>query len=332
MSAPAPGWLVRQLPVAMLQDDFTARFASIFEEVADTLVHTTDNIGRAADLSVTPDPMVGFLGSWIAAPADPEGGLDDVRERDWVRTQARALSARGTRTGLQELLGELSGGYPVEILDGGGVYREGLCPEGENGWVQVRMPLPGRADPEYVLKLIQAEVPIGVDVELVVAPTPDAPPLAFAGPVPLPRVPEPEPDVEPETYAATPGGPYFWDGGTGDVYPPLAEDVEPSVVETTEPLAIRRLPGTGGLAKSAGRICPVCAEPGEASAQRCSRCDALMKPPPPPKPDPLPEADEEPPLWPEGGWEEERRKWPLSGFLLGGLLLSLLVAGFYVLL
>lgn len=322
MSAPAPGWLVRQLPVAMLQDDFTARFASIFEEVADTLVHTTDNIGRAADLSVTPDPMVRWLGSWIGAPADPEEGLDDVRERDWVRMQARALSARGTRTGLQELLRELSGGQPVEIIDGGGVYREGMCPEDPNGWVQIRMPLPGNASPEYVRQLIEAEVPIGVDVELIVAP-------AF----PLPRRPEPEPLEPAETYAVVEGGPYFWDGGTGDVHPPLAEDVEPALVETPEtPMAagIRRLPGTGGLARSAGRICPVCAEPGESLAERCSRCDATMKPPPAPLPKPEPEAEPEPPLWPEGDWDEPPRKWPLSDFLLGGLLLTLLVVGFFV--
>nr|WP_269328792.1 hypothetical protein [Kineosporia babensis] len=320
------------MPVAMLQDDFTARFTSIFEEVADTLRQSTDNIGRAADLSVTPDPVVPWLGSWIAAPADPEEGSYDLRERDWVSTQGRALSARGTRTGLQEILQELSGGYPVEIIDGGGIYREGQCPPESQGWVQIRMPLPGRAEPEHVLELIRAEVPIGIDVELLVVPTPDDPPEAFAEPLRLPR--RSEPAIEPQTYAAVPGGPYFWDGGTGDVYPPLREDVEPAVVETPDPGlpdVIRRLPGTGGLAVRPDWICPACAEPGDSREPACRRCNSPRKPVPvPAAPVPEPEA-EEPPLWSQEPWEdEEPRRIPVSDLLMAGLLLALVVAGFLI--
>jgi phage tail-like protein len=313
MTTPASGWLVRQLPVAMLQDDFLARFTSIFEEVADTLVHSVDTIGIAADLSITPDPFVHWLGGWIGAPADPEEGRHDVRERDWVRAQARALSARGTRAGLEELLRELAGGHPVEVTDGGGVYREGRCPGGDTGWVRVRMPLPGRADPQDVLDLIRAEVPIGVDVDLVVRPV--------AGPdgvlIPAPRASEPELAARDEQWNAVPGGPYSWDGGPEDSQPefletiiiePLSPDPDPVTELSAAELsaAARRLPGIGGRAGRTGRICPACAEHNEAGVSACQRCGSPMRivpSAPIPEPEPV-RAIAEPELW-----LPERRVW-----------------------
>ncbi|MBT0768202.1 hypothetical protein KIH74_04665 [Kineosporia sp. J2-2] len=327
MNAPSPGWLVRQLPVAMLEDDFTARFATIFEDVAGTLVHSADNIGRAADLSVTPDPLVHWLGSWIGAPADPEENLHDVRERDWVRAQARALSARGTSTGLRELLEQLSGGHPVEIIDGGGVYREDTCPDDDTGWVMIRMPLPGNTLPEYVLELVRTEVPIGVRVELVVMPTPGIASAAFTELIPSPREPEPETPAQ-ERWTTVAGGPFFWDGGPGDVHPPLGEAVTPPVVAEPAPALAgpaRRLPGTGGRAVRPGRLCPACAEPAEAVAVECARCGSALRVTTSPVVETEPLEDDEPFVWPDGPWDEEPRPWWMAGLVLGGLLLALVV-------
>jgi len=275
----------------MLQDDFLARFTSIFEEVADTLVHSVDTIGIAADLSITPDPFVHWLGSWIGAPADPEEGCHSVRERDWVRAQARVLSARGTRTGLAELLRELAGGHPVEVTDGGGVYREGRCPVGDTGWVQVRMPLPGNADPREVRDLIRAEVPIGVDVDLVVLPV--------VGPdgtlIPPPRTAEAEPEPSP---GLEPG-------------PELIAVAGMSA-------AARRLPGTGGRADRPARICPNCAERNQAGVSACLRCGSPMRivaVAPIPEPEPV-RMVFEPDLW-----LPERRIWPVVALLVAVVLL-----------
>jgi phage tail-like protein len=291
MTTPAPGWLTRQLPVAMLQDDFLVRFTSIFEEVAGTLVDSVDTIGIAADLSITPDPFVHWLGSWIGAPADPEHDRHEVRERDWVRAQARVLSARGTRAGLAELLRELAGGQSVEVVDGGGVYREGWCPEGDTGWVRVRMPLPGGADPQDVLDLIRAEVPIGVDVELVVIPVygPDG------ALIPAPRTPESE---------------------------TLSTGLDP-VAELSA--AARRLPGTGGRAGRPGRICPGCAERNEAGVSACQRCGSPMRVVPVPVAEPEPvRVVPEPELW-----LPERRIWPVVALVVVVvvLLFGVLLAG-----
>lgn len=297
MSTRPPGWLADQLPLVMQQDDFTNRFLGIFEEVADTLVHSVDTIAVSADLSLAPQTFVPWLGSWIAAPAVDSHRPDEVGERNWVRAHAHALTARGTKVGLQRVLQELAGGHPVEIEDGGGVYREGAGPEGDSAWVRVRMPLADQTEPQEVVDLIRAEVPLGVAVELEVLPL-------------LPRPREPLEDAhEPETWQPVPGGPYFWDGGTGDVYPPLRD--EPGHEPESEPLsgAVRRLPGTGGRAVRPGRICPGCAEPNDFAASACLRCDSLMHlPPPEPVSEPEPEVL---PLWSEeADWLAEPRIQP----------------------
>jgi phage tail-like protein len=319
-STTEPGWLLRQLPVLMQQDDFTARFLRIFEEVAAGLIHSVDTIGVAADLSLAPDEFVPWLGSWIAAPADPEAGRHPLRERDWTRAQTRALGARGTKAGLEQVLTVLSGGHPVEIEDGGGIYRAGQCPEGETGWARVTMPLPGGADPDSVERLIRAEVPIGVEVELVVTSL-----------VPRPR--PPEDDLEDAEWESVPGGPYFWDGGREDVLPPLREETG-APGEAEEPSlsgAVQRLPGTAGKAVRAGRICPACAEPnafGPATRLRCASALRLRRPAP--QPDPGPEVL---PLWEDDdSWLPERRLWPVV-LLVIGLILALtgIVSAFYLL-
>ena len=331
MSAPPPGWLVRQLPVAMLQDDFLVRFASIFEEVAGTLVHSVDTIGVAADLSLTPEEFVPWLGRWIGAPADPQDsllagpGAAGSRQRDWVRAQARVLSARGTRTGLQEVLRELAGGHPVEVVDGGGVYREGRCPEGDTGWVRVRMPLPGPADPQDVLDLIRAEVPIGVEAELVVLPDPDGP---F---VPSARQPEPQVAYGEEDAAWDAVAGRIWDGQPEDIYAQLAEIPFPETISTNPAPelsgAVHRLPGTGGRAGRPARICPRCAEHIETGVDECRRCGSPMRIVPA---EPVPEPERvvafpEPEIW-----LPERRIWPLivsavvAALLLGALLVAVL--------
>ncbi|GLY29480.1 hypothetical protein [Kineosporia sp. NBRC 101731] len=327
MSAPAPGWLARQLPVVMQQDDFTVRFLAIFEDLADTLLHSVGSVAEAADPTVAPAPMVPWLGSWIAGPVDPAAGTHPLRDRDWLRAQSRALGARGTRAGLEQWLSLLSGGRPVEIIDGGGVYREGQAPEGATGWVQVRMPLAGDVDAQQVVALIEDEVPIGVRVELLVIP--DEP----SG-VPRPRDAQDDADHTDHTADADlrepmPGGPYFWDGGDEDVFPPLWEEAipAPEVTENTQeaPLsgALRRLPGTGGRAVRAGRLCPECAEPNAFGSLTCLRCASVLRVPRPVA-EPVPEPEPEP-LWDDEDWLPQRRTRPVVVATAGLLLLLSLI-------
>ncbi|GAB3248749.1 hypothetical protein [Kineosporia babensis] len=291
MSAPAPDRLA-------LREDVTAGLTAIVE----TLVKAGENLEQAADLHVAPAPMVQALGRWVAAPDRP---LD---QRAWIRAYARALSARGTHTSLRELLQELSGGYPVEIADGGGVYREDECPRRNPQWVQVRMPLPQASDRQAVLDLIRAEVPLGVEVELIVVPTPDEPAELFTGPLPQPAEPETAEDVA--TYVAVPGGPFCGDGGSEDVLPPLFEPVAP----TTVPGEAKRLPGAGGVAVGSAIVCPTCAEPSATVLETCPRCGCTMKTL----------------RTPDAPTLEEPRRSPLPDLLIAAVLVALAVAGYLI--
>jgi phage tail-like protein len=269
-----PGWLVEQLPVGMLEDDFLIRFTSIFQDVADTLVDSVDAIDASADLSLAPEPFVRWLGSWIAAyphPGEAAQGPGDYRERAWIQAQARALIGRGTRPGLQLMLQELCGDRPVRVTDGGGVYPEGLCPPGDPAWVRVEMPAVDDVAATDVLDLIRADVPVDVAVQLIVDGVAVEDPVAG-------------------------GSGSGLDGGDGP--DGRAGDLSRSA---------RRLPGTAGRAGQPFRNCRACAErnrPGEAECWRCG--SPLHRPPPAPEPEPEPEPlvfgsesdSDEPRIWP----------------------------------
>ncbi len=57
-----PDWMVNQLPVGMVQNDFFVRFVSIFQDVATTLLDDADNLEHIPDLTVTPTSMISLLG------------------------------------------------------------------------------------------------------------------------------------------------------------------------------------------------------------------------------------------------------------------------------
>ncbi len=63
-------WLLNQLPVGMLDADFFVRFVSIFQELGGTLLEDADNIDNIADVTVAPDALVRWLGSWIGVGVD----------------------------------------------------------------------------------------------------------------------------------------------------------------------------------------------------------------------------------------------------------------------
>lgn len=112
-------WLVGQLPMGMLDDDFFLRFVSMFEEEAGTVLGGVDNIPHAFDVTVAPPQMVRWLGSWIGLPPI-DSSLDEPLQRRLVRTGSECLAWRGTRRGLQRFL-EVTTLGPVEIVESGSV-------------------------------------------------------------------------------------------------------------------------------------------------------------------------------------------------------------------
>ena len=158
-------WLIDQLPVAMLDDDFLVRFLSIFQDVADTFMVQADGMEHLLDVAVTPDPMVRYLGSWLGARSiDPS--LDDATQRQIVREHGRMLPWRGTVRGLRQLLEMVTGG-PVVVVDSGGVYQEGDAPENP-GHVHIEVLTLGWATDDDLIALIQSDLPAAVTFELLV--------------------------------------------------------------------------------------------------------------------------------------------------------------------
>jgi phage tail-like protein len=158
-------WLVDQLPLAMLEDDFLVRFLSIFQEVADTFMVQADNMEHLVDTTVAPDAMVRAMGAWIGVPTiDPS--LPDGVQRRIVREHGQMLAWRGTALGMRHLL-EMITDAPAQIEDSGGVYPEGEAPV-NNGHVRIRVESSGWTTEDDLLDLVRSELPGHVTFELVV--------------------------------------------------------------------------------------------------------------------------------------------------------------------
>jgi phage tail-like protein len=156
-------WLIDQLPLSMLDDDFLVRFLGIFQELADSYMIQVDNIEHVVDSTVAPDRMVRAMGSWIGVPPiDPS--LPDQVQRRIVRENGQMLQWRGTSLGLRQIL-EMVTDAPVEIHDSGGVYREGEAPENP-AHVRIKVESSGWTTENDLLDLVRGELPAAVSFEL----------------------------------------------------------------------------------------------------------------------------------------------------------------------
>ena len=180
----SPDWLLDQLPVGMVQDDFFRRFVGIFQEVATSYVDAADGVEHVADPAVVPAPLLPWLGSWLGTEVI-DASLDVDTQRRLVMAAGRTMAWRGTRRGLTEWLHVLTGG-PVLIDDPGGVHREGESPQ-RAPVVRIRVISTGWLPEDEFTDLVRAELPAHVGLEL------------FVGDrlVTSPAVLEPEPDPEP---------------------------------------------------------------------------------------------------------------------------------------
>jgi phage tail-like protein len=184
-----PDWLVGQLPVGMLDDNFFYRFVSIFQEQAGTYLDGIDNLSNILDPAIAPPPMVRFMAGWLALPPiNP--ALEDVYQRRLVLQAAKLQWWRGTKKGLSGLL-ELFTGGPVEIIDSGGVFRQGEAGR-RAAQVTVRVGSAGWLSEPSLVDLVRDEVPANVDLELFIGDRRIFPIDDF-GPVPLLAVTEPGP-------------------------------------------------------------------------------------------------------------------------------------------
>lgn len=180
-------WLLAQLPVGMLEDDFFVRFVSLFQEVATTLLEQADGIDHVLDVTVAPDPLVRYLGSWIGADEIDPALAVEVQRRA-VQTASRTLAWRGTRRGLQDFLEMLSRG-PAEVVDSGGVWPEGAAPPSQPK-VTLRVATTGGMTDADFLALVRDEVPAHVVAEVHVGERQIWPPPERSSTLALPQMQE----------------------------------------------------------------------------------------------------------------------------------------------
>ncbi|MDP3893692.1 phage tail protein [Nocardioides sp.] len=158
-------WMLRQLPVAMLSEDFLVRFVSIFQDVGNRLLEDADGIEHVPDVTVTPTDLIPWLGSWIGVETIDRSMPEELQRRI-VRSAAATMTWRGTAYGLRSYLELLSGG-PAEVSEGGGVWRSGEAPP-DTAWVRLQVDSTGLlAEAEFV-DVVADEVPAHVHAELYV--------------------------------------------------------------------------------------------------------------------------------------------------------------------
>ncbi|MFP4311608.1 MAG: phage tail protein [Nitriliruptoraceae bacterium] len=168
-SAPSypPGWLVGQLPVGMRDDDLLVRFTTIFEQLGATLRAGADGIEHLLDPTVTTPPMLDAMARWLSYDVLDEQ-LDLAHQRRIVTAIGRSLAWRGTRRGLETLLGAIVDGW-VQVDDPGAV-GDGDLDGAVTGAVIVRVASTGHLQRHELEQLIRDEIPAHLDVQLVIAP------------------------------------------------------------------------------------------------------------------------------------------------------------------
>lgn len=158
-------WLVGQLPMGMLDDDFFVRFVSLFQEMATTLLDGADNITNIVDPTVAPTPLVRWMGSWIGTPSI-DSSLPEALQRELVRRSSETLAWRGTRSGLERFL-EVVTGAPAQIEESGRITREGES-DPQPPFIRIRVESIGWLPDEDFIALVEDEIPASAPYELYV--------------------------------------------------------------------------------------------------------------------------------------------------------------------
>lgn len=155
------GWLARQLPRALGEDDFMRRFLRGFEEIAGSLHARVEGFEHNLDVRLAPPEFVRWMGGWLGLAIE---ALPEAHQRSLVRAAGPLFAWRGTRQGLQGLLEAFTRGE-VEIEDGGGVFAGGKAPPNP-GRIVVRLAHTGPLDERQLALLIRQEIPASAWFEL----------------------------------------------------------------------------------------------------------------------------------------------------------------------
>jgi phage tail-like protein len=159
---PAPGWLLRELPRPLAEDEFMGRFLGIFEEIAGGLRSRIDRFHLDLDPGLAPPEFLRWMAGWLGMALDPS--LPEEHQRALLRAAGPMFPLRGTKLGLQGLL-EAFTRSKVEITDGGGVFGDRGAPAATNQ-VVIKVSTSGAISEAHLLELVQLEVPATANVDL----------------------------------------------------------------------------------------------------------------------------------------------------------------------
>ena len=156
-------WLVDQLPRAMAADPVLSRFVTAFQEVAETVRDRVDGVEHQVDTGLASPEMLAYLASWLGLQLEPTDSAE--YQRDLLRQAGKLLGWRGTRHGVEGLLGAATGAR-VEVSDGGGVFGQKDRIPPPDATVTVRLDHTGHLSERQVMAILEQEVPLGADIVL----------------------------------------------------------------------------------------------------------------------------------------------------------------------
>jgi phage tail-like protein len=134
------------LPAVYAEDDFTWRFLAGLDEIVAPVFAVLDCFDAYLDPALAPPDHLDWLADWVALPMQEGWSLE--RRRRLVAIAVMLHRRRGTRAGLAELIGTVTGGR-VEITESGGCaasYRPGGdMPGADQPSLHVRVYLPDPA-------------------------------------------------------------------------------------------------------------------------------------------------------------------------------------------
>lgn len=157
------GWLVRQLPRVMQQDDVLRGFVLALEQVTDSVRERADGAEHLLDPDLATPEMLQYVATWLALDLEPSERVE--RQRALLRAVGRTLPWRGTRFCLEELVSAATGARTV-VSDAGGVYGPLDAVPAPDRRVVVRVDDLGGMTAGQLLALVRGEVPLGAVVRL----------------------------------------------------------------------------------------------------------------------------------------------------------------------
>jgi phage tail-like protein len=147
----------------MAADPVLRGFVTAFEETADTVRERIDSIEHQVDAGLATPEMLEFVASWLGVELEPTDPLE--YRRMLVGAVGRLLGWRGTRYGVEALLAAATGSR-VTVTDGGGVYGQRDTVPPPDPVVVVHLNHTGHLTERQVLGFLQAEVPLGAQIQL----------------------------------------------------------------------------------------------------------------------------------------------------------------------